>query len=101
MFKPLIDIVNERKIITHQTKIGDYEVNVYNITDDGLVMTDHHVINRPEHAIKVHQACIEQAKPKDDSPLTCVYCGETHYLVKMQKLYDKAMCWHCFSAIVG
>ena len=102
-FQTLHTIENEKLIMTHQTKIGDYEVNVYRITDDGLVTTEYHVINRPEHAIKVHQACIEIAKaqPKDDPPLTCAYCGETHYGVKMQKLYDKPMCWHCFNVRVG
>ncbi|MBU0959770.1 MAG: hypothetical protein KKB31_07525 [Nanoarchaeota archaeon] len=100
-FQTLHNIANEKLIMTHQTEIGDYEVNVYNITDNGLVMTEHHVINKPEHAIKVHQQCMDEAEPKDDPPLTCAYCGETSYLVKMQKLYDKPMCWHCFNIRVG
>jgi len=101
-FQTLHDVVNGRIIFTYATADG-YQTDVHQLTEEGSMghWLARHEINKPEYAIKVHQACIEEAKPNNAPPLTCVYCGEAHYGVKMQKLYDVPMCWHCFSVRVG
>jgi hypothetical protein len=72
MFKPMIDIVNERKIITQQID-GGYEISVYALTRDGAMglWLERYVTNRAEHAIKHHHQCVEQAKPKENHACRC------------------------------